>query len=93
MGRLLKNRGRTTDAINKMVISGKPRINSIYTTDKNLMTGIFDWRPNANNTPIGNEATIPAVATTIVNIKPPHLCVSTISKLSPPYSKNKAIIG
>jgi hypothetical protein len=30
-----------TDAINKMVISGKPRINSIYTTDKNLMTGIY----------------------------------------------------
>ena len=69
-----------TDATNSKVIRGTPLINSINPTQIIFMTGKFDCLPNANNIPIGKEATIPVTPTMSDKVKPPILSDSTKGK-------------
>ena len=84
-----KNNGKTLEAMNRIVISGTARINSIYITEKNLTVDNSDCLPNASKIPIGNEIIIPTAAIMSVSIKPPSLYVSTSGKIPKPPSRRK----
>ena len=67
-----------TEAMNKTVINGTPRQNSIKMIDKLLAIGISERLPSANKMPKGSEATMAVVATTNVIRRPPQSLVSTL---------------
>ena len=61
-----------TLAINKTVISGTPRQNSINAMDIIRIMGSSERRPSASKMPNGKETTMPVTAITNVTNKPPH---------------------
>tara|TARA_B100000945_G_scaffold275601_1_gene239711 strand:+ start:155 stop:409 length:255 start_codon:yes stop_codon:yes gene_type:complete len=73
--------GNITEDINNTVIKGTPLQNSINPTEKYLMVGNSDLRPNARNIPTGKQKIKQKKETIKVNDKPPHAPVST--QLSP----------
>src|ERR1700691_1151756 len=74
------NNGSMTLAMNRTVINGTPRTNSMKITDKTRTAGRLERRPSARNMPIGSDATIPTVATTTVTSTPPHSDVETATR-------------
>ena len=83
-----RNNGSTNEAINRIVISGTARINSIKSVEKSLITLKSDCLPRAKTTPIGKEIRIPTEAIIRVSSKPPHWCVSTTgNRPKPPAIK------
>jgi hypothetical protein len=73
--------------VNNKVIRGTPLINSIKTTQIDFIMGIFDRLPRAKTILSGNASPIPVTPRKRVTNKPPHLLVSTIVRLGPPYNK------
>ena len=73
-------------AMNRMVIIGTPRTNSMMPTHRLLMAMKRDRRPSASRMPNGTESTTPITASSSVSISPPHLVVSTGSSPRPPPS-------
>ena len=82
-------------AMNRIVMNGTPRTNSMKMTHANLTTGIFDRRPSASRTPKGNEKTIPKRAVSKDTKIPPQSSVSTMRKPSAgePRRRRKARTG
>ena len=76
--------GSMTEAMNRMVISGTPRIDSIIPMLSDLTTTIFDRRPRASSIPRGIEIKIPMEASPVLNISPPQRDWSTASRPIPP---------
>ena len=72
-----RNSGSITLDMNRMVISGTPRQNSMNITESSLTIGIFVRRPSANMMPMGSDAAMPHNASTSVTRRPPHSAVST----------------
>ena len=81
------NSGSMTLAMNRTVISGTPRTNSMKITENSRTAGICERRPSASRMPIGSEATIPTAATTMVTSTPPHCVVETRGKPIEPASQ------
>ena len=79
-----RNSGSITDDMNRIVISGTPRTNSMNHTDIQRAKGILERRPSARMTPIGNDIVMPTVATTSVTSIPPQNWVSTTGRLINP---------
>jgi hypothetical protein len=71
---------KSVDATNNNVISGTPRINSIKQTHTAFKIGRFDWRPSANNIPIGSDNAIPVTPIRTASINPPNLSESIDSE-------------
>ena len=89
-----KNNGNITDAINRIVISGVPRQNSMYVTDNALTIGISERLPSASKIPKGNARIIPTNAKAKVRRKPPHWVVfETGIPKKPPYTKTIKMNG
>jgi hypothetical protein len=63
--------------MNKIVISGTPRMASIKTVEKALTTGKDERLPKARVTPMGKESRIPPIESRKVTNKPPHKVVAT----------------
>jgi hypothetical protein len=63
--------------MNRTVISGTPRTNSMKITENSLTSGMFERRPSASTTPIGSENTMPMADTTTFTSMPPHNVVGT----------------
>ncbi|MCY1428993.1 hypothetical protein D9M71_448940 [compost metagenome] len=67
-----RNSGSITDDMNRTVINGTPRQNSMKVTQTTRIAGIFERRPSASRMPSGKAPAIPTVAITRVSIRPPH---------------------
>ncbi len=72
-----RNRGKTLDATNRIVISGTPRIDSIRVTLIAFTAGRRERRPSASRMEIGKPTTTVPVNSTIVSGRPPHSLEST----------------
>lgn len=72
-----RNSGSITDDMNSRLISGTPRISSMYTTHSALMAGMRERRPRASSTPNGNARAMPKVARIRVSGRPPQRAFST----------------
>ena len=59
------------------VMSGTPRISSMYATHNTLTNGSLLRRPNANRMPNGSAPAMPITANHRFNIKPPIAWAST----------------
>ena len=70
---------KTTFATNSKVIKGTPRMNSMKTTQINLMIGRFDCRPKASTMPRGNESETQMTPKIMLSIKPPIFREATSS--------------
>jgi hypothetical protein len=89
-----KNKGSITEAINRIVIRGVPRQNSMYVTDSALIIAISERLPKASKIPKGNAKTIPTKANANVRRKPPHWVVfETGMPKKPPYTKTIKMNG
>ena len=66
---------------------GTPLQISIKIVDNKDTMGSLDLLPKANNTPIGNDKTIPTPAITNVKKSPPHKRVSTFVSPAPPEKR------
>ena len=89
-----KNIGNITDAMNKTVISGTPRQNSINPMHIYLIIFNSDLRPIANKTPNGKQNIMAKIEIMNVNAKPPHSVEGMYDKLKlPPANNVKAIKG
>ncbi len=89
-----RNSGSTKEAINRIVMSGTARTNSIKSVEKSLITLNSDCLPRASTTPIGKETIIPTEAITKVRSNPPHRWVSTTgNNPNPPEIKTYETIG
>ena len=86
--------GNITPAINKTVIKGTPRQNSIKPMEKYLITGSFERLPMASKTPRGKQKIIAKIEMTKVKNNPPHSLVSTgINPKKPPENNINDKIG
>ncbi|CAB3732533.1 hypothetical protein LMG3458_04967 [Achromobacter deleyi] len=72
-----RNSGNITDDMNSRLISGTPRMSSMYTTHSALIAGIFERRPRASSTPIGKAKAMPNVDRISVSGRPPQRAFST----------------
>ena len=69
--------------MNRTVITGTPRTNSMKVIETALITGSSERRPSASRMPSGSEKTMPMAATTTVTRMPPHSEVdTTVSPIS-----------
>ena len=90
-----RNNGSRLFAMNKTVMNGTPRTNSMKMTLAVLTTGSGERRPRARSTPSGKEKAIPTTAVNSETKMPPHSPVSTIGRPSrdEPRKRMKARIG
>ena len=81
--------------MNRTVISGTARTNSMKTMQSVLMIGSFEWRPSARRMPSGSETTMPTTEMISVTSRPPQCSVGTTGSpnSAPPTSRMKATIG
>ena len=66
------NNGNRLLAMNKIVMNGTPRTNSMNTTLAKRTAGSGERRPSARNTPSGKEKTIPTTAVSSETKIPPQ---------------------
>ena len=60
------------EAMNRIVIKGTARINSIKSVENSFITFKSDCLPSASKTPIGKDTMIPTDAIIRVSNNPPH---------------------
>ena len=90
-----RNSGSIVFAMNRTVMNGTPRTNSMNRTLASRTTGNSERRPSASRTPSGSEKTMPTSAVSSETKMPPQSSVSTTGRpnVGEPRNRMKATTG